>query len=1247
MRIRTRLTLIPLLISAGSSLLSAQAISVDNTTINLVAQYQGAAVSAPLNVASSTANTPYSIFVNTPGSNPWLKLNSGQIAVNGNTNATVSVVGDPTGLNPGSYKGTLNVFGGNSSTATVVTVNLQVSVLGINPSSVTFTPYVTGTSTFPALQTLMLTGMAPHFTAAATVTAADPQWFSVIPTSGDLPGGAITATVNNGIVATLSVGTHTGTITITPVGSTDTTPVKVPVTLVVTAAPQVSVNPTSLIFSVQNPSNGGNNNKTAKPFTVSVTPPTSLNLGFTAAPDSGGNWLVCCTLSPSNSATDPNTGQLTATVSVNTTGLNPGTTYTGKVTVIASGGSPSSTAVPVTLVYSNNQLLDVPNNTLNFAYQLGGAKPGAQQVNITATSGTLAYTFTVNSVPTGWLSAVSTLGPGVVPPNSGNTSGPLSVSVDPTGLAPGTYNGSIAVTSALQGATPQQIPVVLTVTNNPSILTNVDSMSFPYQLNQTGPGPQTLTISSSTGVPLNYTATASTTSCGNSWLQFQTVPNPASGTTNGTIQVGINTAGLTAATCTGSIVINASVQSTGASVGSKTIPVTLLVTTTPQLVAAPTSLTFSVAQAAPSPANQTITLTSTSGSTDVLSYTVTPTGSSNGTQWLLSGLSGTTATGSTLPVSVFSSSLPAGTYNGNLSIAATTSGGTAVANSPVTIPVTLLVTSGSLTLSNTQLNFAYTVGAASPASQTVTVGSSTSQSLVYTAVATSSAQNPWLNVTPASGNTASNGTLTISMDGTKLTTAGTYNGSITVTSPGAGNSPATINVQVVVTAGTISAPTTQLNFTQVVGGPAPAAQTVAVTSTPTGLSYTVGTSVASPANGTWLSATPTNGTTASSVSVSVNGSGLPAGQYNGSLVITSAGANGSPITVPVMLTVAPATQMSASPANLTFNYTIGLQQPAAQNVNISASPSAPFTTTVSSNAPWLSVTPSSGTAPSTVSVSVIPASIAAGTYNGTITISAPNLLTPITVGVTMNVQTVPKPVIASINNAGSYIAGAVSPGENIVIFGTGVGPSNLVQNGVTNNAFGTSAGNTRVLFDGVPAPIIYASASQTSAMVPYGVQGRTSTNIVVEYQGVQSTPVPFVVVNAAPGIYTLNQAGTGPGAILNQDGVTVNGPNSAEKRGNLISVYMTGEGQTTPPGVDGTIIPPVLSALKNPVLPVTATIGGVQATVQFAGSAAGLVSGVMQVNLFIPATAPTGNNVPIVISVGGTPSQSGVTVTVQ
>src|SRR5262249_34924945 len=147
--------------------------------------------------------------------------------------------------------------------------------------------------------------------------------------------------------------------------------------------------------------------------------------------------------------------------------------------------------------------------------------------------------------------------------------------------------------------------------------------------------------------------------------------------------------------------------------------------------------------------------------------------------------------------------------------------------------------------------------------------------------------------------------------------------------------------------------------------------------------------------------------------------------------------------------------------------------------------------------------------------------------------------------------------------------------------------------------------------------------------------------------GVQSNPLTYNVTAAVPGIYTLNQQGTGPGAIINSDGATVNGTNAPAARGSFISVYMTGEGQTTPGGVDGAIIPPVLSALKNPLLKGTATVGGVQADVIYAGSAATLISGVMQVNLTIPPTAPTGSTVPIVITVGTAQSQTGVTVAVQ
>jgi uncharacterized protein (TIGR03437 family) len=87
---------------------------------------------------------------------------------------------------------------------------------------------------------------------------------------------------------------------------------------------------------------------------------------------------------------------------------------------------------------------------------------------------------------------------------------------------------------------------------------------------------------------------------------------------------------------------------------------------------------------------------------------------------------------------------------------------------------------------------------------------------------------------------------------------------------------------------------------------------------------------------------------------------------------------------------------------------------------------------------------------------------------------------------------------------------------------------------------------------------------------------------------------------------------------------------------------MTGEGLTIG-NADGAIA----TSLKNPVAAVTATIGGVPATVVYAGTAPGIVNGVMQVNVTVPAGAPSGSAVPIVITVGSAGSQAGVTMAIQ
>ena len=237
-----------------------------------------------------------------------------------------------------------------------------------------------------------------------------------------------------------------------------------------------------------------------------------------------------------------------------------------------------------------------------------------------------------------------------------------------------------------------------------------------------------------------------------------------------------------------------------------------------------------------------------------------------------------------------------------------------------------------------------------------------------------------------------------------------------------------------------------------------------------------------------------------------------------------------------------------------------------------------------------------------------------------------------------------KPVVAAVTNAASY-ATAIAPGQMVVVWGSSMGPATLAglaldSNGLVSN----SVSGVRVLFDGVPAPLVYVSATQIAAVTPYFGTVNATTHVQVEYQGVRSDPFQVAVSPTAPGLFTANSSGTGQGSILNQDGVT---PNSAQKpapRGSIVSLWGTGEGITDPPGVDGRLATTVLPA---PLAAVTVQIGGIAATVSYAGAAPGLMPGVFQINAQVPENVAPGNNVPVAVKIGSATIQSGVTMAVQ
>jgi len=243
-------------------------------------------------------------------------------------------------------------------------------------------------------------------------------------------------------------------------------------------------------------------------------------------------------------------------------------------------------------------------------------------------------------------------------------------------------------------------------------------------------------------------------------------------------------------------------------------------------------------------------------------------------------------------------------------------------------------------------------------------------------------------------------------------------------------------------------------------------------------------------------------------------------------------------------------------------------------------------------------------------------------------------------------QTAGKVTAAGIVNAASYSGTAVAPGEMVTIYGAGFGPRQLSLSGYDpDGVLATVAGDTRVLFDGLAAPVVHSLEGQVSAIVPYSVAG--STSISVEYQGAASNPVSLPVAASAPGLFTLDYSGKGQAVALNvnDDGsMVLNSAAHPAQKGRFITIFLTGAGQTNPRGIDGKL--PAYPGNPVPVQPVSVVIGGVES--RAADNWQGMVfPGVLQLNVRIPPNAPSGLAVALTASVGSASSQPGVTLSIQ
>jgi uncharacterized protein (TIGR03437 family) len=233
--------------------------------------------------------------------------------------------------------------------------------------------------------------------------------------------------------------------------------------------------------------------------------------------------------------------------------------------------------------------------------------------------------------------------------------------------------------------------------------------------------------------------------------------------------------------------------------------------------------------------------------------------------------------------------------------------------------------------------------------------------------------------------------------------------------------------------------------------------------------------------------------------------------------------------------------------------------------------------------------------------------------------------------------------VSAVTSGASNLSGPVAPGEVIVIWGSGLGPASLVQyQADANGLLPTSLGGTSVIVNGVLAPLVYTSANQVAAVVPFGINGSLS-QLYVQWQNGTSAPINLSVAGQIPAIFTLNGSGAGQAAAINNKDGSINGAAHPAKVGDYVQLYITGAGKTNPAGTDG-----LINAGPGPVPvgEVKVTIGGQTATVNFAGGAPGAVAGVIQVNAQIPAGVTPGGAVPVVVQVGTSNSQPGVTLAV-
>jgi uncharacterized protein (TIGR03437 family) len=1016
-------------------------------------------------------------------------------------------------------------------------------------------------------------------------------------------------------------------------------------------------------------SNGVN----SPPASLSIALASSLTITTTSLPNGAVGTSYSQTLGAAG-GTPPYTwtlssGSLPAGLTLNpTSGAITGVpTTVGMISFsVTVKDSNSNTAGPQNLSITITPALAITTTTLP-----SGTVGAAYTASLAATGGTTPYTWTVTagSLPPGLtLSAAGAIGgtPSTatgspfgfsvtVKDSVGNTAvAPLSITIasgaltiTTSSLPAGTVGVAYSETLAASGGLPPysnwtvttgSLPAGLSLSSSTGTISGVPSATGTSNFSVTvkdsgGNTSPAKSLSITIAAPLTITTTTLPTgTLGLAYSQTLTATGGTPPYSNWTVTSGSLPPGLTLTAATGvisgtpttatgspftfSVTVSDSANSTSP---AKSLSIAV---STAQLKVTPSSMILFVLANTSAPATSTVTVSESDGSAQPFTVAV---GAST-SNWLTAVPSSGTTPG-TVTLTATPAGLIPGIYPSSLIVKS--------GSQTITIPAQLTVTGSNLVATPSMLSFTVTPGAALPPAQAIALTTVSGTGTVPLASVT--ANVGWISVTSAPSAPA---TLQVSVS-PGLLTPGTYVGDVIV--KGVGSPDASLEIPVTITvnaAPQLTVTPAALTFAYQIGGTVPAAQSFAVSSGSTVLNF-----IATPP-GSWVQLSPTSGATPATVQVTVNPTGLAAGTYTGAIMVT-AGAASVPVTV--TLTVTAATQLVITPSQLTFVAPSGGAAPGPQTLTLTST-GTPLGFTAAAGSYWLSVTPTAGTTPATLTVSVNTNGLANGLYNGTINITQGGSAVPTMVLVTLGIGATP--TISGVINAASGATGSVAPGMAISIFGTGLGPQTPASFALPpqDGTVATTLAGTQVWFDGTAVPILYTSSTQVNALVPFelankltGAAQAPTTMLQVAYNAVPSAGMTLPVVAAEPGMFTANATGKGEGAILNQDN-SINSATNPAAQGSTIQMFGTGAGVTDPPSIDGALypLPPPLGSLA---LTVTATVGGQPATVYWSGPAPGLVSGIFQVNVTLPSGLTSGN-VPVTVTVGTATSQT-VTVAVQ